>query len=162
MKIAIANDHKGYLLKEKLKKYLIKKGYEILDLGTDSTTSVDYPEYGFELGKKIIDNEADFGIAICGTGIGISIACNKVKGIRCAKPINANEARLSREHNDANVLALSSSVSYFKNLDILDSFLKAKFTGLERHQRRIDKITEFENQKPKKRTRKKVENQDEC
>lgn len=162
MKIAIANDHRGYLLKEKLKKYLTKKGYEILDLGADSTTSVDYPEYAFELGKKIIEKESDLGIAICGSGIGISIACNKVKGIRCAKPINASEARLSREHNDANILALSASVSYFKNLDILDSFLKAKFTGLERHQRRIDKITEFENQKPKRTIKRKEEKQDEC
>jgi len=162
MKIAIANDHRGYHLKEKLKKYLTKKGYEILDLGTESTISVDYPEYGFELGKKIVEKEADFGIAICGSGIGISIACNKVKGIRCAKPINVREARLSREHNDANVLALSANVSYFKNLDILDSFLKTKFTNDERHQRRIDKITEFENQKPKRTIKKKEENKDEC
>lgn len=162
MKIAIANDHRGYHLKEKLKKYLTKKGYEIIDLGTNSTNSVDYPEYAFELGKKIIDKEADLGIAICGSGIGISIACNKVKGIRCAKPINAQEARLSREHNDANVVALSASVSYFKNLDILDSFLKTKFTRLERHQRRLDQITEFENQKPKRTIKKKEENKDEC
>lgn len=162
MKIAIANDHRGYHLKEKLKKYLTKKGYEILDLGTDSITSVDYPEYAFELSKKIIDQEADLGIAICGSGIGISIACNKVKGIRCAKPINAREARLSREHNDANIVALSANVSYFKNLDILDSFLKAKFTGIQRHQRRIDQITEFENQKPKRTIKKKEENKDEC
>lgn len=162
MKIAIANDHRGYHLKEKLKKYLTKKGYEILDLGTESTNSVDYPEYAFELGKKIIEKEAEFGIAICGSGIGISIACNKVKGIRCAKPINATEARLSREHNDANIVALSASVSYFKNLDILDSFLKAKFTGDERHQRRIDQIIEFENQKPKRVIRRKKENEDEC
>lgn len=152
MKIAISNDHRGFKLKNKIIKYLTKKGYQVLDLGCQSEVSVDYPIYAFELGEKINQQEADLGIIICGTGIGVSIACNKVKGIRCAKPYNAKEASLSRLHNDANVLALSSCMSYFRILDIIDAFLKTKFSSDIRHQNRIEMITNYET-KPK-RTRK--------
>lgn len=161
MKIGIANDHRGYNLKLKLVKYLTKKGYEVLDLGTDSNTSVDYPEYAFKLGEQVANEELDFGIAICGSGIGISIAANKVKGIRCAKPFNARESRLSREHNDANILALSASMSYFRILDIVDAFLTTKFSYVERHQNRINQITDYETPKKKTRTRKQPQIEDE-
>ena len=165
MKIAIANDHRGYQFKIKLVKYLTKKGHEVIDLGCNSTTSADYPIYGFELGEMIARHEADLGIALCGTGIGISIACNKVKGIRCAKASNVKEAELARLHNDANILALSSSMPFFKVLDIVDVFLNTSFSEVSRHKARIEQITEYE--KPKRKSRKEKqetveEKEDEC
>ena len=111
MKIGIANDHRGYKLKLKLVDYLKKKGYEVIDYGTDSTVSVDYPDYGILLGEKVRDKEVDYGIAICGSGIGISIACNKVKGVRCAKVNNTREAKLCRQDNNANIIALNEKMS---------------------------------------------------
>lgn len=144
MKIAIASDHKGYHLKVALTSYLVKKGYEVIDLGTDSVISVDYPTYAFNLCKKVASKEADFGIAICGTGIGISIACNKVKGIRCAKVDNIKEAELTRLDNDANVLALNGSMMSYKAKDIVDVFLKTKFSNSERHIKRLKMIEDYE------------------
>ncbi len=144
MKIAIASDHKGYHLKVTLTSYLVKKGYEVIDLGTDSVISVDYPIYAFNLCKKVARKEADFGIAICGTGIGISIACNKVKGIRCAKVDNIKEAELTRLDNNANVLALNGSMMSYKAKDIVDVFLKTKFSNSERHIKRLKMIEDYE------------------
>lgn len=144
MKIAIASDHKGYHLKVALTSYLVKKGYEVIDLGTDSVISVDYPIYAFNLCNKVVHKEADFGIAICGTGIGISIACNKVKGIRCAKVDNIKEAELTRLDNDANVLALNGSMMSYKAKDIVDVFLKTKFSNSERHIKRLKMIEDYE------------------
>ena len=144
MKIAIASDHKGYHLKVTLISYLVKKGYEVIDLGTDSVISVDYPIYAFNLCKKVAHKEADFGIAICGTGIGISIACNKVKGIRCAKVDNIKEAELTRLDNNANVLALNGSKMSYKAKDIVDVFLKTKFSNSERHIKRLKMIEDYE------------------
>ncbi len=154
MKIAIANDHRVYKLKNKLIKYLNKKGNQVIDLGCQSESSVDYPIYAFELGKHVTEHESDIGIIICGSGIGVSIACNKVPGIRCAKPANIKEAKLSRIDNDANVLALSAGMPYYRVLDIVDAFIYTNFSNLERHQARIDLITEYENKKESKRTRK--------
>lgn len=151
MKIAITNDHRGYKYKIKLVNYLKKKGYEVLDLGCKSEVSVDYPIYAFELGESITNQEADLGIAICGTGIGISIACNKVPGIRCAKAANVKEAELSRLHNDANILALSASMPFFRVLDIVDAFINTKFSDATRHKNRIEEITSYEQ--PKRRIR---------
>ncbi len=147
MKIGIANDHGGYQLKVKLMNYLIKKGHIVEDLGCPSTTSVDYPIYAFELGEKLVSGDFERGIAICKSGIGISIACNKVKGIRCSKPANEKEARLSREHNDANVLALSADMPYYRILDIVDTFLTTNFSNEDRHQRRIDEIHTYETKR---------------
>ena len=144
MKIGIANDHRGYKLKTKLVPYLEKKGYEVEDFGALSTESVDYSDYGILLGEKVRDKEIDFGIVICGSGIGISIACNKVKGIRCAKVNNSKEAKLSRIDNNANVIALSEKLFLFEAKDIVDAFLNTKYEEIERYQRRIDKITEYE------------------
>lgn len=147
MKIAIASDHKGYHLKVTLISYLSKKGYEILDLGTDSVISTDYPKYAFLLCEKVVNKEADFGIVICGTGIGISIACNKVKGIRCAKVDNIKEAELTRSDNDANVLALNGSMMSFKAKDIVDVFFKTSFSNGQRHLRRLKMIEDYEEGK---------------
>ena len=144
MKIGIANDHRGYKLKTKLIPYLQKKGYEVEDYGALSTESVDYPDYGILLGEKVRDNEVDFGIAICGSGIGISIACNKVKGVRCAKVNNPKEAKLTRLDNNANVIALSEKLHVFEAKDIIDVFLNTEYKEEERFQRRIDKITKYE------------------
>lgn len=142
-KIGIASDHRGYKLKQKLTKYLTKKGYTIIDYGCDDTQSHDYPEYGFKLGKAIRDGEIEKGIAICGSGIGISIACNKIKGVRCAKVDNVKEAKYTRIDNDANIVAISGDMLTFKAKDIVDTFLKTKFSNLERHQRRIDMLNNY-------------------
>lgn len=144
MKIAVASDHKGYHLKTTLITYLTKKGYEIIDVGTDSVITTDYPKYAFALCKKVKDKEADFGIVICGTGIGISIACNKVKGIRCAKVDNIKEAKLTRSDNDANVLALNGNMYAYKAKDILDVFLKTNFSNETRHIKRLKMIEDYE------------------
>ena len=141
MKIALGADHAGFELKEKIKEYLLKKGgIEVIDKGTNSKESVDYPKYGHAVAKSIVGKEADFGILICGTGIGISIAANKIKGIRAANCTNTTMARLSRQHNDANILALGARiVGDVIALDIVDEFLSASFEG-GRHQKRVDQI----------------------
>ncbi len=144
MRIAVASDHKGYHLKTTLITYLKKKGYDVIDLGTDSVISTDYPKYAFLLCEKIINHEADLGIISCGTGIGVSIACNKVKGIRCAKVDNIKEARLTRSDNDANVLALNGNMFSYHAKDIVDVFLNTPFSNDERHLRRLKMITEYE------------------
>ena len=144
MKVGIACDHRGYKLKEKLKKYLLKKGYEVYDYGTDSNKSVDYPDFGILLGEKVRDKEVEFGIVICGTGIGISIACNKVKGVRCARITNSRDAKETRIHNDANVVALNEKMFFFEAKDIVDSFLTTKYVETEKYQRRINKMLDYE------------------
>ena len=146
MKIGIANDHRGYKLKKKLIPYLLKKGYDVEDYGTISTESVDYPDYGILLGEKVRDKEVDYGIAICGSGIGISIACNKVKGIRCAKVNNVSEAKLCRLDNNANIISLNERMLLFEAKDIIDTFLTTQYQEIDRFQRRIDKITKYEEQ----------------
>lgn len=146
MKIGIANDHRGYKLKTKLIPYLLKKGYEVEDYGAMSTESVDYPDYGIMLGEKVRDKEVDYGIAICGSGIGISIACNKVRGIRCAKVNNVREAKLCRLDNNANIISLNERMLLFEAKDIIDAFLTTKYQETDRFQRRIDKITKYEEQ----------------
>lgn len=156
MKIGIASDHRGFSLKQKLVKYLRSVGYDIVDFGTTSTTSVDYTDFAFLLGEEVTKGNLNFGIAICGSGIGISIACNKIKGIRCAKVDSLKEAKLSRLDNDANIIALNGTMPAFLAKDILDIFLQTKFSDEPRHSRRIEKITEYEN-RPIRKTRKKQE-----
>lgn len=145
MKIGITNDHRGLVLKQTLTNYLENKGYNIIDYGTDSDDSVDYPDYAFKLGKSLQKKDIDLGIAICGTGIGMDIALNKVKGIRCAKASNEEEAILARSHNDANALALSAKISSDMAKDIVDKFINTNFSNDKRHIERIQKIKEYEN-----------------
>ncbi len=139
-KIGIASDHRGYKLKQKLTKYLTNKGYTVIDFGTDGKASVDYPEFGFKLGEAIADFEVEKGIAICGSGIGISIACNKIKGVRCAKVDNVKEVKYARKDNDANVIAIAGNMPCFRAKDIVDAYLNTSFTGLDRHKRRIEML----------------------
>ena len=141
MKVAIANDHRGY----KLKEYLIKNlnNIEFIDLGSDSEKSTDYPKYAFKLGEYVVKNNC-LGIVICGSGIGISIACNKVKGVRCAKVDFIKEAKVTREDNNSNVLAISGDINKDRALRIVETFINQKFKGEERHIRRINQINEYE------------------
>lgn len=140
MKIGIASDHGGFELKEYLKEYLKKSGIEVSDFGTNSEEPVDYPIYGERCARAVANGEVERGVVCCGTGIGISIAANKVKGIRCALCTDENMARLSRQHNNANMLALGGrTTSNEEAKKILDAWLNAKFEG-GRHQRRIDMI----------------------
>lgn len=143
MKIAIANDHNGVNIKTMLKKYLEELGYEVLDFGSNTSESVDYPNYAFKVGKSVANKESDLGILICGTGIGMSIACNKVKGIRCAKVSNVEEAMLSRKHNNANVIALSSHLPENELKEIVKVFIKTDFSNEERHIRRNNLIDNY-------------------
>lgn len=144
MKIAIASDHRGYKLKQELINSLQEK-YTIIDLGTNSEESVDFPKYGITLGETIKNKKADLGIAICGTGIGISIAVNKVKGVMCAKISNIEEAKLAKEHNNANVIALSGKTTKEEALKMIEKFLSSTPNKEEKYQRRINKIKEYEN-----------------
>lgn len=138
--IGIASDHRGYKLKQKLTKYLTNLGYTVVDFGTDANVSVDYPEFGFKLGEAVADHEVEKGIAICGSGIGISIACNKIKGVRCAKVDNVKEVKYARKDNDANVIAIAGNMPTFRAKDIVDAYLKTSFSGLDRHKRRIEML----------------------
>jgi len=144
MKIAIATDHNGVNEKKEIIKYLENKNIEILDLSRDNTTTDDYPDFAFRVAESVINNECNFGILLCGTGIGMSIAANKVKGIRCAHTSNVDEASLARLHNDANMLALSYKNDLKENLNIIDKFIETPFSNEERHIRRINKISKYE------------------
>ena len=142
MKIAIGCDHAGYELKEIVKDKLTSEGYELIDLGTNSSESVDYPIYGRAVGEKVASGECDKGIAICGTGIGISISCNKVKGVRAALCNTEHLAKMSREHNDANVLCLGArEIDKEIALKIVDKWLSTDFLG-GKHLRRIKMLEE--------------------
>lgn len=143
MKIGIASDHRGYLLKEELIKDL-KKDYEVIDYGTNSQESSDYPDSAFRLGKALQEKEISFGIAICGSGIGISIACNKVLGVRAAKVDSLEDVIATRKDNDANVLCLKGSTMTEDAKKWVRTFLETPFSMEERHQRRIQKIKAYE------------------
>ncbi len=137
--IALACDHGGYQLKEAIKKALADR-YEVLDLGTDSDASVDYPEFGYAVADAVASGRAQRGIAICGSGIGISIAANRNKAIRCALCTSPEMARLTREHNDANILALGARITDEATaLECVDVFLNTEFEG-GRHQARVNKL----------------------
>ncbi len=139
-KIAIGSDHGGFELKEKIRHHLSTQGFEVVDFGTYSTDSVDYPLYGKKVSEAVVNKEADFGILVCGTGIGISITANRIKSVRCALCTNTTMAKLTREHNDANVLALGGRiVGDVLALEIVDTFLSTEFLG-GRHATRIAMI----------------------
>ena len=145
-RIAIGSDHAGFAVKEIIRKYLEGAGYAVGDLGTSSEESVDYPDYGKSVAERVISKQADLGIAVCGTGIGISIAANKVPGVRAALAHDVNTARLAREHNDANVLALGGRVVTGEAaIEMVQVFLNTAYLG-GRHQRRLDKITAIEKE----------------
>lgn len=143
MKIAIASDHGGYALKEQVKQHLLERGVEVEDLGTYSEDSVDYPVYGKLCGQTVASGKADLGVVVCGTGIGISIAANKVKGIRCGLCTSVEMAHLTKQHNNANVLALGGRTTKPElAMAIVDEWLDTEFEG-GRHQRRIDMLDEM-------------------
>ena len=138
--IAIGCDHAGFSLKETLKGALAAKGFGVLDLGTDSTASVDYPDYGHKVARAIEDGTVTRAVLVCGSGVGISMAANRHKAVRAANCTSVEMARLARQHNDANVLALGERlVPVEVALKCLDAFLETEFEG-GRHQRRIEKI----------------------
>lgn|SRR5574344_870950 len=145
MKIAIATDHNGVDVKKEIIKYLTNINYEVLDLSESNSPVDDYPDFAIKLGETINQKKADMGILICGTGIGMSIAANKVKGIRCAHLNNTADAILSREHNNANVMAIGKNTPINEILKIVNIFITTKFSNETRHNRRINKITNYEN-----------------
>lgn len=139
--IAIGSDHGGYELKESVKRYLEEKGIPYQDMGCDSMASVDYPVYGHAVAKAVADGICDKGIVVCTTGIGISIAANKVRGVRCALCSDTLSAKMTRLHNDANVLAMGGGMLGVNlALDIVETFLETPFSGEEKHRRRVDAI----------------------
>ncbi len=146
MKIGITSDHQGFEQKEALKRHLMKEDYEVVDFGPNSEEKTDYPQFAFQLTEKVVTLELDVGILICGTGIGMSMASNKVKGARCAKVDNIREAVLARTHNNANVIALSSELGTPKMKKILEMFLAAKYSFEERHNRRLAAIVKYEDE----------------
>lgn len=143
--IAIGSDHGGFDLKEQVKKHLVERGFEVKDFGCFDKSSVDYPDFGVAAAKAVADGTCEKGIVVCTTGIGISIAANKVKGIRCALCSEPLGAKMTRLHNDANMLALGGGViGVNMGLEIVDIFLDTPFSGEEKHSRRINKISQLE------------------
>lgn len=140
MKISIGNDHAGYIRKNVLVEYLNKEDHNIKNYGTDTVTSVDYPDFVHPVAKDIVEGNAEFGILLCGSGNGVAITANKYKEVRAALCWNKELANLARAHNNANILCIPSRFITEENLlDIVESFLKTPFEG-GRHQRRVDKI----------------------
>jgi ribose 5-phosphate isomerase B len=140
MNIAIGSDHAGFRLKEELRRHLESAGHIVIDLGTASEESVDYPDYGLAVGRAVASGQAGRGVAVCGTGIGIAIAANKVPGIRAGTPGDLYATRLMREHNDANVIAFGARLTAAPlAIAMLDLFLETGFAG-GRHARRVDKL----------------------
>lgn len=144
MKIAIGNDHAAVAMKQEVAAYLKELGHEVVNMGTDRAESCNYPEYGEKVARAVAGGEADCGVLICGTGVGISIAANKVKGIRAAVCSEPTTARLVKEHNNANIIAFGARIIGIETAkDILDAYLNAEFEG-GRHQKRIDLIYAIE------------------
>jgi ribose 5-phosphate isomerase B len=145
MKIAIGADHAGFVVKEALRKKLAAEGHEVVDFGTDSTESTDYPDYAQRVSREVGEGRADRGILVCGTGVGMAMAANKVHGVRAAPLWSEDEARLAREHNDANVATFGARLIDEPAAEKLtDIFLNTEFAG-GRHARRIAKIAQLEN-----------------
>ncbi|UCF06426.1 MAG: ribose 5-phosphate isomerase B [bacterium] len=145
MKIAIGSDHRGFPLKEHLVAVLARGGHEVIDLGCTGTVSVDYPDYAFPVAEKVAQGEVERGILICASGIGMSIAANKVKGVRAALCRTVDDARMTRLHNDSNVLTLSVESLQDSDIDrLVEVWLETPFEG-NRHQRRLDQIARYED-----------------
>jgi len=145
MKVLLASDHAGFKRKEKIKEYLIRKKIEYEDLGTDTTESVDYPDYAIKVAEKVAKNKSIRGILVCGSGTGMTIAANKVKGIRAVAAYDAYSAKMSRIDNDTNVLGLRGRFFPFEKVKkIIDIWLNTPFSGGMRHKKRIEKIADYE------------------
>lgn len=140
MKVVLGSDHAGFELKETIKEYLKESKIEVLDVGTNSLESTDYPVFGKKVGENVVNSDVDFGLVFCGTGIGISIAANKVEGARAALVYDENTAKLAKEHNNANILAIGGRTTTKEDAKkILDAYMNAKFE--ERHQHRVDMLS---------------------
>ena len=145
MKFALGCDHAGYEWKEQVKRILLELGHEVIDFGTDSKNSVDYPDYGLKVARAVASGEADRGVTVCWTGNGMAMVANKVRGVRAGMALNPEMAMLTRSHNDANVLTLAQKYTPEKDLDlIVRNFVDTKFEG-GRHERRLKKIQDAEN-----------------
>ncbi len=141
MKIAIASDHAAFDLKAELREWLVDAGHEVADLGTDTTDSVDYPDYGYKLAEVVAEGTVERGIALCGSGIGISMSANRNPAVRCALVSEPLSARLCREHNDANIIAMGARlIGPDMAKACIEAFLETEFAG-GRHQRRVDKLS---------------------
>ncbi|MDY0210429.1 MAG: ribose 5-phosphate isomerase B [Acholeplasma sp.] len=141
--IAIGSDHGGFALKQALIKYFIEKGYPFQDFGTNDEASVDYPDYGIKVGEAVVKGGYDFGIVLCGTGIGISISTNKVKGVRCALIHDVHTATLAKQHNNANVIALGGRTTFIEDaIAMVEAFKNEHYEP--RHQKRLDKMLKYE------------------
>ena len=147
MKIAIGCDHGALDLKNAMIAHLEKQGHEVVNFGTDTLDSCDYPDFAAPAAKAVASGQCDKGIVLCTTGIGVSITCNKVKGIRCALLSDVMSARMTREHNDTNMMAIGAGVvGQMLALEIADTWLGTEFSHQERHQRRIGKVMALENE----------------
>lgn len=144
MTIGVCSDHRGVYLKKVLIEYLEHNGYSVVNYGSDTAESVDFPEYAFKLGDAINQKEAELGIAICGTGIGMSIALNKVKGIYCAKISNISEAMLCKSHNNANVIAISADMDEEQAKSVVDKFILTPFSNVDKYVKRNQMIQDKE------------------
>ncbi len=155
MRIALGADHGGFELKEKIRQHMVDRGIAVDDLGTNSNEPVDYPDYALAVGEKVVAQADDRGILVCGSGIGMSIAANKIPGIRAVNGHNEMDAQLSREHNNANILTLGGrTLDHGTAIKIVDRWLNTGFPGEGRHQRRLAKISEIENAENHSNTRK--------
>ena len=146
IKIGIASDHRVFTAKEFLKEYFDENDIYVIDFGTNSAESVDFPVYAKKLGEAIQNEEIDLGIAICGTGIGMSIVLNKMKGVYCAKVSNESEAILCRSHNNANVIAMSEEIDHEVMKKIVNNFIETPFSNVSKYIRRNNMIKEIENE----------------
>ncbi|MCI8347476.1 MAG: RpiB/LacA/LacB family sugar-phosphate isomerase [Bacilli bacterium] len=144
MKIAIASDHRGVKYKKEIINYLEEKNYMVIDCSKENTPTDDYPDFAFKVCKKVVEKESDIGILVCRTGIGMSIAANKVKGVRCAKINSIEDAILSRNDNGANIMTFNYTDSMADIKKYIDAFINAEVINDERHQRRVNKIMAYE------------------
>ncbi len=145
MKVYIAADHLGLANKEEIIKHLKNNGIEALEIGLPNYELDDYPDFAFRLGKLVASNENSLGILVCGNGLGMSIAANKVKGIRCARVVDTDDAFKAKNHNNANVIAIGANVDIETAKEIVDTFISTKTPSLDRYLKRIDKIISYEN-----------------
>jgi len=157
MKIAIAADHAGFALKERLRVELAAKGHDLVDFGTNNEESTDYPDYAEAVGHSVADGKTDRGILVCSTGVGMSIAANKIPGIRAALGTNREEVQLTRDHNDANVLTLGAKFTTPEDaIEFVDTFLNTAFGQGVRHLRRVNKIAALESTSDNERQKENV------